>query len=55
MTTDYAIITVKVNQKIKKRLEEKKIHRREPMWEVIERLLDYMDQQELTSDRRKNE
>lgn len=46
---DYAIITIKVNEDIKKRLDTLKVHPREPYWEVIKRLIDYMDQQELTS------
>jgi hypothetical protein len=46
---DYAIITIKVNEEIKKRLDAMKIHPREPYWEVIKRLLDYMDMQPLTS------
>ena len=46
---DYAIITIKVNADIKKKLDALKVHPREPYWEVIKRLIDYMDQQELTS------
>ena len=46
---DYAIITIKVNEDIKKRLDGLKVHPREPYWEVIKRLIDYMEQQELTS------
>ena len=46
---DYAIITIKVNEDIKKKLDKLKVHPREPYWEVIGRLIDYMDKQELTS------
>jgi len=40
---DYAIYTIKVNKDIKDRLESLKVHRREPAWEVIKRVLDHYD------------
>jgi hypothetical protein len=44
-----ANINIKVTEEIRTRLDKLKAHPRQPYWEVIKRLLDYMDQQELTS------
>jgi len=48
-TSDLALFNVKVSEKVKERLDKLKVHPREPYTEVIQRLIDYMDQQELTS------
>ena len=37
---EYAAINIKVTRDIKDRLDRKKVHPREPYYEVIERLLD---------------
>lgn len=49
MENEPAAYNIKVTESVKKRLDAMKIHRKEPYWEVVKRLLDYMDQQELTS------
>jgi hypothetical protein len=46
---NYLDKTIKITEKTKGRLDAKKIHPREPYDEVINRLIDYMDKQELTS------
>lgn len=49
---NYLDKTIKVNIKTKNRLDENKIHPREPYDEVINRLLDFFEKQPLTSDRK---
>ncbi len=46
---NYLDKTIKVTEETKLRLDKKKVHPREPYDDVIKRLIDYMDQQELTS------
>lgn len=46
---DLALYNIKVSENVKDKLDQLKIHAREPYSEVIERLIKYMDQQELTS------
>ena len=42
--------TIAITEETKGRLNQKKVHPRETYDDVIKRLIDYMDQQELTSD-----
>jgi hypothetical protein len=49
MENEPAAYNIKVTSSVKKRLDAMKIHHKEPYWEVITRLLEYMDKQELTS------
>ena len=49
MENEPAAYNIKVTNSVKKRLDAMKVHHKEPYWEVIKRLLDYMDQQPLTS------
>jgi len=44
-----ANINIKVTEEIRIRLDHLKAHPRQPYWEIIKKLLDYMDKQELTS------
>jgi len=46
---DLALLGIKISTNVKEKLDKLKIHPREPYTEVIQRLIDYMDQQELTS------
>ena len=52
MIKEYATEDIKITPSIKKALDQLKIHPREPYYEVIQRLLDYMSMQPLTSDKK---
>jgi len=49
MDKEYATEDIKVTPSVKKALDSLKVHPKQPYWEVIKKLIDYMDQQELTS------
>jgi hypothetical protein len=49
MDREYATEDIKVPPSIKKTLDNLKVHPKQPYWEVIKRLIDFMDQQPLTS------
>lgn len=51
---EYAAINIKVTREIKDRLDHKKVHPREPYYEVIERLLDCTDKETLLEKKETN-
>lgn len=50
--SNLALLNIKISQNVKNKLDQRKIHPRQSYNEVIEILLDYIENQPLTTDKK---